>query len=76
MVMPGVSGSTRICECWAWRGALKSVLPITIQISQRGCIAFEIHHLRPLMTYSSPSGVIDSSKLVASEEATCGSVIT
>ena len=33
------------------------------------------HHLRPLMTTSSPSTMAVASMLVASEEATAGSVI-
>ena len=36
-------------------GPSGSVLPITIRIRQCGCSAPEIHHLRPLSTYSSPS---------------------
>jgi len=39
------------------------------------CKALEANHFRPLRTYSSPSRVIDSWTLVASELATCGSVI-
>ena len=41
----------------------------------RGLIAPDDHHLRPLMTYSSPSRVIRVAMLVASEEATSGSVM-
>ncbi len=44
-------------------------------ISACGFIAPVIHHLRPLMTYSSPSRTIEVAMLVASEEATSGSVI-
>ena len=40
-----------------------------------GFIAPEMYHLRPLMTYSSPSRTIEVSMLVASELATRGSVI-
>jgi hypothetical protein len=46
-----------------------------MKILQFGFIAPVIHHLRPLMTYSSPSGTIERPMLVASEEATSGSVI-
>ena len=46
-----------------------------MKILQRSRIAPEIHHLRPLRTYSSPSRSIRSSMLVASELATAGSVI-
>src|SRR6266850_2112238 len=35
----------------------------------------EVHHLWPLMTYWSPSRTIDDSMLVASEDATFGSVM-
>jgi hypothetical protein len=76
MVMPGVFGGDQDLRMLGVARGVEAVLPITIQMSQRGCIALEIHHLRPLSTYSSPSGVIDSSRLVASDEATCGSVIT
>jgi len=48
---------------------------MTISSSQRGWNAPDDHHLRPLMTYSSPSRRISVSMLVASEEATAGSVI-
>ena len=50
-------------------------MPITMKISHSGFIAPVIHHLRPLMTYSSPSRTIAVSMLVASEDATSGSVI-
>ena len=46
-----------------------------MKIAQFGFIAPVIHHLRPLRTYSSPSRTMLSSMLVASEEATSGSVI-
>ena len=41
----------------------------------RGSLAPEVHHFLPLITYSSPSLTIDDSILVASDEATAGSVI-
>ena len=44
-------------------------------ILQRGLMALVVHHLRPFKTYSSPSRLISSSILVASEDATCGSVM-
>ena len=72
---PGVSRSTRIIDCWRCRSADGSVLPITMKTLQSGFIAPVIHHLRPLMTYSSPSRTMDSSTLVASDEATSGSVM-
>jgi hypothetical protein len=41
----------------------------------RGSPAPLVHHLRPRMTYSSPSRVMVERMLVASEEATSGSVM-
>ncbi|BFO20174.1 hypothetical protein SHKM778_65620 [Streptomyces sp. KM77-8] len=52
-----------------------SVFPITMKTAQSGCIAPEMYHLRPVMTYSSPSRSMCVVMLVASEEATSGSVI-
>jgi hypothetical protein len=46
-----------------------------IRIRQRGSPMPEVHHFRPLMTYSSPSRTMLASMLVASEEATAGSVM-
>ena len=46
-----------------------------MMILQRGSVAPVVYHLRPLITYSSPSRTIELSTLVASEEATSGSVI-
>src|ERR1700738_4494335 len=43
--------------------------------SQRAFIAPEVHHFRPLMTRSSPSRMMRLLMLVASEDATSGSVI-
>ncbi len=70
-----MSIGTRIIDCCLWRGAEGSVLPITIRILQCGCIAPLVHHLRPLITYSSPSRTMRVSMLVASDDATAGSVI-
>src|ERR1700730_17901762 len=44
-------------------------------ILQRGSSAPEVHHLRPLMMYSSSSRRMRVLILVASDEATSGSVI-
>ena len=55
--------------------AAGSVLPITMKISACGFSAPVIHHLRPLITYSSPSRSMRVAMLVASEDATSGSVI-
>ena len=74
-ITPGVSRGTRIMDCCRCRSADGSVLPITMKISACGFIAPVIHHLRPLMTYSSPSRSMRVAMLVASEEATSGSVI-
>ena len=46
-----------------------------IRILQRGSWIPEVNHLRPLMTYWSPSRRISVSMLVASDDATAGSVI-
>jgi hypothetical protein len=43
--------------------------------AQRGSAAPEIHHLWPLMTYSLPCRSMRVAMLVASDEATSGSVI-
>ena len=61
--------------CWRWRGPSVVVLPITIMIRALGWNAFDVHHLRPLSTYSSPSRSIERLMFVASELATSGSVI-
>jgi hypothetical protein len=50
-------------------------LPIRIITRHRGSAAPVIHHLRPLMTYSSPSRSMRVRMLVASELATSGSVM-
>src|SRR5262249_59631105 len=60
------------CLCCAADG---SVLPIKMAILQRGSPAPEVHHLRPLITYSLPLRTMLDWMLVASEEATSGSVI-
>ncbi len=50
-------------------------MPITISSLHRGRRAPDENHFVPLRTYSSPSRSMRSPMLVASEEATCGSVI-
>ena len=72
---PGASSGTRIIECRACRSASGSLTPITIANVHSGRIAPLDHHLRPLTTYSSPSLVIRVAMLVASDDATSGSVI-
>ena len=75
-VTPGQGSGTRIMDCCLWRSGLSgSLLPMTIRMRQRGSSAPEVHHLRPLTTYASPSRSIRVSMLVASEEATSTSVI-
>ena len=72
---PGVSSGTSTIDCWRCVAAVGSVLPMTTSSRQRGSAAPEVHHLRPLMTYSSPSRSIRVSMFVASLLATAGSVI-
>src|SRR5688500_3291192 len=75
-LIPGVSRGTRIIDCCLYLSEFfGSVLPMKMMILHRGSPMPEVHHLRPLMTYESPSRVMDDSILVASEEATLGSVI-
>src|SRR4029077_14231800 len=72
---PAASIGTRIIDCCLGRGASGFDLPMKMAIRQRGSPAPEVHHLRPLITYSSPMRSIRDLMLVASEEATSGSVI-
>ena len=73
--MPGVPAGTSTIDCCWWAAAAGSVLPMTMYSAQRGSPAPEANHLRPLITYSSPSRRIEHWMLVASDEATAGSVI-
>ena len=73
--MPGDSLATAIIDCCRWRGASGFVLPITMSTLQRGRMAPDENHLVPLRTYSSPSRSMRRPMLVASEDATSGSVI-
>src|SRR5262252_8645499 len=75
MRTPGESMGTRIIDCCLCFGAEGSDLPIKIEIRQRGSPAPDVHHLRPLITYSSPFRRMLERMLVASEEATSGSVM-
>ena len=72
---PGVSIGTRICDCWRCLGASGSVLTMQIITLQRGSPAPEVQCFSPLMTHSSPSRVAEVQMLVASDEATSGSVM-
>src|SRR5579863_1789779 len=75
IVTPGESSGTRIIDCCLCRAALGSVLPMKMEILQRVSPAPDDHHLRPLITYSSPLRAMLARMLVASEEATSGSVM-
>ena len=74
-VTPGVSRGTSTIECRWCRSASGSVSPMKTKILQSGLPAPVDHHLRPLMTTSSPSTTAVAAMLVASEEATSGSVM-
>src|SRR4029077_15669789 len=75
ILSPAEGIGTSTIDCCLWSVAERSVLPIKIATLQRGSPAPEDHHLRPLMTYSSPCRTILAWMLVASDEATPGSVI-
>src|SRR6202451_4207989 len=75
ILTPGVSSGTRIIDCCLCGGAEGSLLPMNIAILHRGSPAPEDHHFRPLITYSSPSRTMPDAMLVASEDATSGSVL-
>src|SRR5262245_15883449 len=75
MEMPEESMGIRIIDCRLWTIADGSVWPIKMHILHLGSPAPDVHHLRPLMTYSSPRRSIRERIFVASEEATSGSVI-
>jgi hypothetical protein len=75
MRTPLVSAGTITMLCCEWRGASGSVLPMVMKTAQRGSAAPEVHHLWPLITYSSPWRSIRVEMLVASADATSGSVI-
>mmetsp|Transcript_35749 Transcript_35749/g.78549 ORF Transcript_35749/g.78549 Transcript_35749/m.78549 type:complete len:204 (+) Transcript_35749:813-1424(+) len=73
---PGALLGTRTIEWRAWRGRDSSgTCPMKMKSSQRGWAALEVHHFRPLSTRSSPSSTTVACMLVASLEATSGSVI-
>src|SRR5919106_5407246 len=75
-LMPGVSRGTTIIDCCLYlSGFFGSVLPMKMRTLQRGSPMPEVHHLWPLITYESPSRTIDDSMLVASDDATFGSVM-
>src|SRR6185312_2496937 len=55
IVTPVVSTGTSTIVCCRYGAASGSVLPIVISSRQRGSSAPEVHHFRPVITYSSPS---------------------
>ncbi len=80
---PGVSSGTSTIVCRWWRSMPGSSSrfsgvsrrPMKTAIRHSGCPTPVDHHLRPLMTTSSPWTTAVASMLVASEDATSGSVI-
>src|SRR5216684_7796889 len=75
-VMPLLSRGTTIIDCCLYlSGFLGSVLPMKMRTWQRLSPMPDVHHLWPLITYSLPWRTIEDSILVASEDATLGSVI-
>ena len=66
---PGCLRGTSTMLCWLWRGPSGSVLPIRMKMAQLLTPAPDDHHLRPLITYSSPSRRMLHWMLVASDEA-------
>ena len=62
-------------DCCLCRAAEVSVFPMKMQTLVLGSMAPLVHHFRPLITNSSPSLTMEDSMLVASEEATAGSVM-
>jgi hypothetical protein len=74
-VTPGVSIGTSTIDCCRWRTASGLLRPMKIITRQRGSPAPEMYHLRPFNTYSPPSRAMLERMLVASDEATSGSVI-
>ena len=72
---PGASRGTSTIVCRECRSASGSVSPMKTRILQSGLPMPVENHLRPLMTTSSPSTTAVAAMLVASEEATSGSVM-
>eukprot|EP01139_Manchomonas_bermudensis_P008366 Amastigsp_a187915_2.p3 type:complete len:150 gc:universal Amastigsp_a187915_2:371-820(+) len=72
---PGALMGTRIIDCCRWSSPVVAVLPITMSTAHLGSPAPEVHHLRPLITYSSPSRSMRVQMFDASDDATAGSVI-
>jgi len=63
-------------ECWPWRPASGlGVSAMKMPILQRGSPTPDDHHFLPLSTISSPSTTAVAAMLVASDEATSGSVM-
>ena len=73
---PGVSMGTSTMECWWWRSLLSSgVRAMKMPILQRGSPTPDDHHFLPFRTMWSPSITAVAAMLVASDEATSGSVM-
>ena len=76
MFTPGVSSGTSTIECWWWRSAASAgVWAMKIATLQRGSPIPLDHHFLPLSTTSSPSTIAVARMLVASDDATSGSVM-
>ena len=73
---PFVSSGTSTIECWWWRSPDSSgVRAMKMATFARGSPMPLDHHFLPLSTTSSPSTTAVACMLVASEEATSGSVM-
>mmetsp|Transcript_37885 Transcript_37885/g.93111 ORF Transcript_37885/g.93111 Transcript_37885/m.93111 type:complete len:319 (-) Transcript_37885:246-1202(-) len=72
---PLAGSGTMMIDCCLCAAACGSVFPMKMHMPHRGSIAPDVHHLRPLSTYDSPSRTIDDWMLVASHDATSGSVM-
>ena len=75
MFTPGVSSGTSTMLCRAWGAASGFERPMKMASRASGWPRPVAHHLRPLITNSLPSSAIVACMLVASEEATSGSVM-
>src|SRR5687768_8043123 len=75
MFTPGASIGMITRLCFVYLSPSGFDRPMNRHTLHRGSAAPLDHHLRPLITYSSPSRVIVECRLVGSELATSGSVI-
>mmetsp|Transcript_1761 Transcript_1761/g.4004 ORF Transcript_1761/g.4004 Transcript_1761/m.4004 type:complete len:244 (-) Transcript_1761:732-1463(-) len=74
-VTPGASIGTSTILCCLCLGASGDVFPMKMASRHRGSHAPLVHHLSPLTRKSSPSTTMLERMLVASEDATSGSVM-